>query len=126
MIEQILLKELESDDSSDKFQTQVKPIPITPVDALQQPTNLEEIKSSFPYFLAWRRPLEINDQAFSILILPQASGIFVARASTSRFNATGQGRNEEEAMRDVRSAIEILLEEEINPSGDTEWPEDCR
>lgn len=126
MSEQILLRELESDDSSVMFQTQMKPIPITPVDPFQQPTNFEEIKSSFPYFLAWRRPLDINDQVFSILILPQATGNIVARASTSRFSATGQGRTEEEAMKDIRSAIEVLLEEETNPSGDTEWPEDCR
>jgi predicted RNase H-like HicB family nuclease len=125
MSEQILLKELESDDSSDIFRTQAESFVIPQVQPLQ-PTGLEEIKSAFPYFLIWRRPLEINDQVFSILIIPQVTGNFVARTSTNKFNATGQGRNEEEAMRDIRSAIEILLEEETSPSGDTEWPDDCR
>jgi predicted RNase H-like HicB family nuclease len=124
MIEQILLKELESDNSSDLFQTQAKQIPIPQVSPLEQQPSLEEIRSSYPYFLNWRRPLEINDRVFSVLIIPQVSGNFVARTSTSRFSATGQGRNEEEAMEDIRSAIEILMEEEASPSGDAEWPED--
>lgn len=71
-------------------------------------------------------PLEVGGQIFPILVIPQIDGKMVTRISTSRFNATGQGDTEEEALNDIKSAIELLLEEEANPSGDVQWPENCR
>jgi len=124
MIEDVFLRELELDNSSDLFKAE---LPVTILRTLPQlPPDSDEIKSSFPYFLTWKRQLEVNNRRFSILIIPQATGNFVARVSTADFNASGQGRTEEEAMLDIESAIETLMEEETSPSGDVEWPEDYR
>ena len=126
MIEQVILEELLLDDSSDLFVTEIEQIPIPKLPSPIPQLESEEIKSAFPYFLVWRRPLEVSDQVFSILIIPQVTGNFVARTSTSTFNAIGQGRTEEEALQDIKSAIEALMEEDANPSGDVEWPENCQ
>jgi len=83
-------------------------------------------KLQLPYLIPWTRFLTIDRKDFCILIVPQLSGKFVARTSTTKFNATGQGNTEDEALQDIKDAIESLIEEEANPSGDVTWPEDCR
>lgn len=123
MIEDMFLGEIQADNSSDLFK--IQQVPITQV-LVQPSADFEEIKISFPYFLTWVRPLEVNDRLFTILVIPQTTGNFVARTSTAKFNAIGQGKTEEEAMLDIKSAIETLMEEEANPSEDVEWPEDYR
>jgi len=88
-------------------------------------TNADsDVKRPLPYLFPWTKLLKINDRVFCILIIPQHTGRFVARTSTSNFNATGQGDTEEEALRDIKEAIELLIEEANNPSGDAQWPED--
>jgi len=72
------------------------------------------------------RLLEVQGRFFPILIMPESEEMFIARAETESFNATGQGATEEEALADVQAAIELLLEEEANPSEGLPWPEDYR
>ncbi len=72
------------------------------------------------------RLLNVKGQFFPVLILAETEELFVARTETESFSATGQGATEEEALADVQSAIELLLEEEANPSEDLPWPEDFR
>jgi len=81
------------------------------------------IEVAFPFPLPSLLPLEVKGQIFSVLAISQMDGSIVTRTSTSRFNATGQGKTEEEALQDIKSAIELLMEEEANPSGDVPWPE---
>jgi len=40
--------------------------------------------------------------------------------------AVGQGETEEDAIRDIQLAMELLKEEEKDPSGDVPWPEEFR
>lgn len=124
MSNQIFAQELISDNSDSAFQVPLNLIPSLMNNLVPDLEEIVESKEEFPYYLTWIKPLEISGREFSVLIIPQATGQYVARASTSGFNATGQGRTEEEAVQDIRSAIETLLEEEAHPSGDVEWPED--
>jgi predicted RNase H-like HicB family nuclease len=119
----MFLEEIQADNSSDLFK--IQQIPLAKV-LVPQSADFEEIKISFPYFLTWERPLEVDERLFTILVIPQTTGNFVVRASTAKFNATGQGKTEEEAMLDIKSAIETLMEEEANPSEGAEWPQDYR
>jgi predicted RNase H-like HicB family nuclease len=124
MSEMISLYELELADSSFLFQRRTE-ILVPRIDRIFAKDD-SNLKGPFPYFLPWRRSLEVNNRMFIILIIPQANGKFVARTSTSKFNATGQGRSEGEALQNIKSAIELLMEEDLNPSGDVPWPEDYR
>jgi len=85
-----------------------------------------DVKVLIPYPFPSILPLEVRGELFSILLIPQTDGGTVARIATDRFNATGQGETEKEALRDIKSAIELLMEEESNPSGDVPWPENCQ
>lgn len=84
-----------------------------------------DIKVSF-MVLPSIQSLEVKGALFSVLMVPQIDGGVVVRTSTNSFNASGQGRNKEEALQNIKSAIELLLEEEASPSGDVAWPEDFR
>lgn len=85
-----------------------------------------DIKEPSSYLLLRVQSLEVKGELFPVLIIPQADESFVVRAATNTFRASGQGKTEKEAIQDIKAAIELLLEEEANPSGDVEWPEDCR
>ena len=80
--------------------------------------------TSFSLFIT--RYLTVRREIFEVHIFPQLEGNYVSRMVTNRFNATGQGKTEEEAIADIKDAIETLIEEEANPSGDVQWPEDYR
>ena len=70
------------------------------------------------------RFLQIQGQFFPIDVVLQEEGGYMARYSNEKFAANGQGETEEEALEDIRSAIELLLEEETNPSRDLPWPKE--
>lgn len=113
-------------DSSLQFRPQLGEIRVPEMGRLFGETDSANIPQPFPYLVPWTRQLRINNAEYCILILPQSSGRFVTRTSTKRFNATGQGQTEEEALKDIEEAIKLLIEEENSPSGDTSWPEDFR
>ena len=71
-----------------------------------------------------RTYLEVRGLLFPIAFISHADEGFIVRVSTQTFSATGQGETHYEALQDIKSAIELLLEEEENPSRETEWPED--
>lgn len=71
-------------------------------------------------------PVNVGGLSFQVLTIPQVDGSFVTRAITENFNANGQGNTEEEALADIKDALELLLEEVDNPSGDVSWPKDCQ
>lgn len=117
---------LERDNSDIVYQPSL-PITLLPLDIGDIFVDADaDIKVSFPPLLPSIQPLEVRGQIFSVLMIPQANGKIVTRTSTSRFDATGQGDSEGEALNDIKSAIELLLEEEANPSGDVPWPENFR
>jgi len=66
--------------------------------------------------------LEVQGQFFSVRVIPQDEGGFVARVTTPEFSATGQGETEEEALQDIKSAIELLMEEDSEDEGTGRWP----
>ena len=68
--------------------------------------------------------LQIQGQFFPIDVVLQEEGGYMARYSNEKFAANGQGETEEEALEDIRSAIELLLEEETNSSRDLLWPKE--
>ena len=68
--------------------------------------------------------LDVRKLTFEVLTIPQLDGSFVTRAVTERFCANGQGETLEEALQDIKEAIDLLLEENENPSGDAPWPKD--
>ncbi|MCK4820425.1 type II toxin-antitoxin system HicB family antitoxin [bacterium] len=70
---------------------------------------------------------EFTDAPFSegFLLEHQPEGGFVV-ISFRYPGATGQGETEDEAIKDIQDAIELLKEEEMNPSGDVEWPMEFR
>ena len=70
---------------------------------------------------------ELIDDPFSevFLLEDQTEGGFVVTSFTYP-GATGQGETEDEAIKDIQDAIELLKEEEMNPSGDVEWPMEFR
>lgn len=55
----------------------------------------------------------------------QDEGGFVA-FSLEYPGAVGQGETEDDAIQDIKSAIELLTEEESNPSRDIPWPKNFR
>ena len=117
---------LEEDNSSVAYQPS-PPIILPSVDLEHIfPEGDADIKVPILPLFPSIEPLEVGGQIFPILVIPQIDGKVVTRISASRFNATGQGDTEEEALSDIKSAIELLLEEEANPSGDVQWPENCR
>ena len=69
-------------------------------------------------------PLDIRTLTFEVLTIPQEDNSFVTRVVTDQFCANGQGNTEEEALQDISEAINLLLEEEQNPSGEVPWPID--
>jgi len=77
-------------------------------------------KTLTPYL----RQVEVRGVLLGTLVIPQSDGSFVARSETDSFCANGQGETEEEALRDIKEAIAILLEETENPSGEVPWPND--
>jgi len=85
-------------------------------------SDIEKLAPSI--LVASIKPFEVKGEVFHTLLLPQLDGSFVAKVNTESFYATGQGKNEEKALEDIKVAIEMLLEEEENPSGDAPWPED--
>lgn len=56
------------------------------------------------------RILQVGDLSLLIETSLQIEGGYVAEASTPEFDAIGQGETEEEALQDIRHAIEILKE----------------
>ncbi|MCJ7610173.1 type II toxin-antitoxin system HicB family antitoxin [Candidatus Bathyarchaeota archaeon] len=56
------------------------------------------------------RNIEVNHQDFTVLSQPLEDGCFMARTSSPKFNAIGQGDSEEEAIEDLRDAILALQE----------------
>ncbi len=115
----------ELSNSTASFQPQIQKIVVPKMGRLFAAGD-SDVKRSVPYLFPWTRLLMVNKREFCILVIPQLSGKFVARTSTNRFSATGQGDTEEDAMQDIEDAIESLMEEEVSPSGDVAWPEDCR
>jgi predicted RNase H-like HicB family nuclease len=71
-------------------------------------------------------PVDVRDQTFEVLTIPQADGSFVTRTVTEHFSANGQGKTGKEALQNIKEAIELLIEESENPSGDVPWPKDCQ
>ena len=67
--------------------------------------------------------LEVRGQIFPVRVA-FGDNLYVARFASKRFNATGQGKTEEEALEDIRAAIELLLEEEEHPTNEDTWPRD--
>jgi len=110
-------------DSAILFQPIIRELVISPM-GIAFPTSDSDNKISPPYLFPSPRSLTIRNEIFCILIIPQLTGRVVARTSTGKFNATGQGDNEEAALQDISEALELLLEEEANPSGDINWPQD--
>jgi predicted RNase H-like HicB family nuclease len=113
-------------DSTSLFQPKIHELIIPEMGRLFSSADSNFPKVPVPYLFPWIRPLTINCREFCILIVPQPSGRFVARTSTRKFNATGQGKTEADALQDIKDAIELLMEEEASPSGDATWPEDCQ
>lgn len=56
------------------------------------------------------RILEIREQLFRVVVVTE-DGLYISRVETEAFNASGQGETEEEALKDIKSAIELLLED---------------
>ena len=118
----IVLEEIFASDSDARFEPRIIEVPVYHPERLFTGDTGALISSL--YFLPRIVPLEVRMHTFSVLVVPHAQNEFVARAMTSRFNATGQGKTVEEALTDIKAAIELLLEEEANPSGNEPWPED--
>lgn len=116
---------LEKDDSSVYEPSEPLTLPLLDLGHIYAEADAD-IKVPIPPIFPSIQPLEVRGAIFSILIIPQIDRKVVTRISTSKFNATGQGDTEEEALNDIKSAIELLLEEEVNPSGDVQWPENYR
>jgi len=123
---QTIFLDLDMDDSSGRYQ---HPSPIIQVSRIERVfveadanANIK-IPISFPSLQL--RTIVVDRKFFAVLLIPQTEGGFVTRIITSKFNATGQGKTEEEALEDIKAAIGLLKEEESNPSGDVPWPEDC-
>jgi predicted RNase H-like HicB family nuclease len=54
--------------------------------------------------------IEVKHQDFVVISEPVEDGCFMAKTSSPKFNAIGQGDTEEEAVRDLREAIVALQE----------------
>ena len=58
--------------------------------------------------------IEVKNQHFLMRLNLQPDGGYVAEVSTPIFGAIGQGETEEQAIQDIRDAIDILIEETSN------------
>lgn len=122
----ISIHEIKAEDSNEKYKPRLPVI----LPKLKMGSIFLEgdsaVQIPLPFPLVRIEPLEVRGKFFSVHIIPQPSGRFVARVSTNRFNATGQGETIEDALQDIKSAIELLMDEESHPSGEVPWPEDYR
>jgi predicted RNase H-like HicB family nuclease len=123
MTQKLLPVALEKDNSNDKF---VANLVLKSWDLIEVFTSADSDieKPTPPILVTSVKPLEVKGRIFETLVLPQLDKSFVIKVNTESFHATGQGDSEEKAMNDIKEAIELLLEEEENPSGDIPWPED--
>lgn len=120
---QLALVDVEKDNSNEAYKLRL------PIYSYQMGSifpDADATKRLSPFPIASIQQLKVRNKLFSIFLIQSLDGGCIARTSTSTFSASGQGDTEEEALQDIRSAIELLMEEESNPSGDVSWPENYR
>ena len=85
--------------------------------------SFPELRLILPQFQFSRiRIINVREQFFPILVCPEPDGGYITRIETPKYNATGQGETEEEAIKDITFAIELLMDEDKDPSGEIPWP----
>lgn len=119
------ISRLSKDTSNSMFNPLGIVIPIFRKNNLFNFDNAITIRVNPKPLIPYLAQLQVKSLSLNALIIPQSDGSFVARAETNNFCANGQGETEEEVLKDIKDAVEILLEESEHPSGDVPWPNDC-